>query len=423
MNHWSVVCFIAGVFWLVGCDSTDPDYSTTDTSSNESDAASSPDAAATDTGAPDASTADTDSSDADDPAPFIDLMPARLDFGEVRTGEQAFGEVQVFNRGDAPLTLSRVEVRGSTDLSIEDAPLEPVEVPPGDSLIVTFGYAAGLLPAEGVGVFFSDDPNLPAESVSLSGHPVSGRVMANPERLDFGSVEVGSSESRMVVISNEGDSTLDLTSAGVEGSAGFSLPLEMNPPLALNEPTRLEPGEQLTLVAVYTPTGAASDEGALIVESDDPRTPRLEVAMAGESVFDSRCYVEVTPELLDFGTVEVGEWLALPATVRNIGESPCRYDGAEAVGILNEAFSLGEASLGEGALFQPGQEMTVEVKYHPTGFDQNNGQLAIHLVSPSTGEAVLCNAGARCANGTGSPIECDLSPPPDCNAQLTGVAE
>lgn len=106
----------------------------------------------------------------------------------------------------------------------------------------------------------------------------SGRqpdISVMPGRRDFGSVMVGESSERTVTIRNEGSAPLTVRSLTCTGD-GFTL---VNPPPL---PSSIAPGdERLILMIKFTPAAAGTQNGALMIASDDPDEGSVMVTLTG----------------------------------------------------------------------------------------------------------------------------------------------
>ncbi|MBH24318.1 MAG: hypothetical protein CMH57_07700 [Myxococcales bacterium] len=359
--------------------------------------------------------------------PLIDLSPARIDFGNIATNETVTEDVRVLNIGDAPLLLEGVDMlRGSSeDFAIVNPPTEAVSIAVGESHTITISYTAGTETANGTAVFFSNDPTVNNLPLPLLGRPSEPDIGVDPTAINFGNVGITISSPRELAIFNNGTEPLEVASVELDGgSADFRIAPDPGfPPINGNGAATIEPGELQRISVIYSPTDVGPDAANILINSNDPDTPELAVPLTGNGLEGVECDVQVGPDPLNFGLTARGSSKILPVTVRNTGTGPCQYNGSSAQGILNNAFSVSAATLNSGEQLAPGQSMIIEVQYNPTSFDLNNGQMAVMLSDPNNGQAgMFCNAGERCANGTGNPFECDLSPPPDCGVQLTGLA-
>lgn len=120
----------------------------------------------------------------------------------------------------------------------------------------------------------------------------------------FGKVDVGSSSSYSIQISNTGNSLLHITSKSLQGSA-FSLG-------SFPVPMKIQPGASVELPVTFTPTGKGYTDGTVTLASNAPNSP-LSIHVAGTGVFAENVELQVSPATLSFGNVTVGSSSTLQA--------------------------------------------------------------------------------------------------------------
>jgi len=130
------------------------------------------------------------------------------------------------------------------------------------------------------------------------------QLHCDPCSHNFGKVQIGSSTSYSIELSNTGSKTLRIASKSRQGSA-FSFgtfPL----------PVKLQPGASIELPVVFTPTAKGYASGTLTLASNDPKSP-LNMKVQGTGFYPSE--LGVTPSTLTFGNVTVGSSASLQATL------------------------------------------------------------------------------------------------------------
>ncbi len=133
--------------------------------------------------------------------------------------------------------------------------------------------------------------------------------------------------------------------------------------------------------------GACSDN--LILDETGP---------VGTSLFDVQ--IELSPPVLDFGHVEVGEESILPLTIRNNGT---RRLTIKDLAIDRESSFRVNVS-GEDIVIPPGESVQVDVSYYPTRYEAAAANLVVLSDDPLLRETTVGLAG-RC-----DPPRIDLSP-------------
>lgn len=162
---------------------------------------------------------------------------------------------------------------------------------------------------QGLIEFASNDPARPTASIPVSlavtAAPVIG-VLPNP--VEFAGVPVDSAAQSSVTIRNTGDLPLILSGASTSGSAAFTVaPLDA---------TVVAPGGSTRLQVLFSPVSPGSHQGTLLLASNSPVSPQLEIPLNGTAVTGG--VLRGTPASLDL-TLVSGTTGTLPLTLRNTG--------------------------------------------------------------------------------------------------------
>ncbi len=299
--------------------------------------------------------------------------PHELDFGEtvlVPLGEPVPTPVVLRNLGDEILILHSVEMTGDTtpEFTFEPDPsgrqIDPIE-PDGTAheIELTVWYT----PIDGGaddGLFriASNDPDDREVDVHLLGQGIAPRICSDPLSLEFGRVAINHAASRSFTISNCG--LLDLTIGTIgfheQASAEFAfaaLPLT---------PFDLAPDEGIEIEMIYTPEDTGLDGARVYMQSNDPAAESGYILLQGEGADDPVCDLEIVPERLNFGMVNVGESASRNVAIRNLGTAECHVievsdpDGDGAAAYVFSSLPLPGFAIGPGAQ----EELTV--RYSPT---------------------------------------------------------
>ncbi len=351
--------------------------------------------------------------------PLIDVSPTRIDFGGVEQGEVVQREIRVQNVGAATLELETVEfLRGtSPEFTLVDPPTETVLIEPEESVVITVAYTATTSSATGTVAFFSNDPTTPQVGVPLLGRTSAPNLVVAPSELNFGSVGMGVPSGRTLSMFNDGTEVLDITSIRVEGSGEFTIDTG-------GDVTSIDPQGEELLRLVYQPSDLGSDQATLIIDSNDPDEPETRVPLLGTGVEGAACEITIQPDPMNFGLVTRGSRRTLPALIRNTGGGLCKFRGATAAGVLNNAYQLASVSHNRDALFGPGEQVRAEVLFTPTVTELPSfGQLTAMVSDPQNGDAeVYCNKGLRCLEDPNhDPFGCGFNPP-NCGVSLEGYS-
>ena len=136
-------------------------------------------------------------------------------------------------------------------------------------------------------------------------------LSANPMSAAFPSVSTGSSSSQTITLSNGGTANVTISQATVSG-AGFSI-------TGLAVPLTIQPGQNASFNAVFTPSNSGNATGAVALTSNAPNSP-LTVAMSGSAITPTQL-LSTNVSSLEFGDVLVGSSNSLTATLTNAGNA------------------------------------------------------------------------------------------------------
>ena len=100
----------------------------------------------------------------------------------------------------------------------------------------------------------------------------------------------------MVLVSNQGDADLHIADLYLDNDSG---PFSIN---VISSPL-IPPGGQAQFAVTFSPETAATNEGFVYIDSDDPDTPTTEVALIGSGIAP---IIDVSPTSYDFGELYVG---------------------------------------------------------------------------------------------------------------------
>jgi Abnormal spindle-like microcephaly-assoc'd, ASPM-SPD-2-Hydin len=145
----------------------------------------------------------------------------------------------------------------------------------------------------------------------VPGPPPIPDISVSPLIYDFGDVELGSTSTVLINISNEGDA--DLTVDDISLQSGLCEDFTVTP---VTLPLVIPPEDTEDVEITYTPSEVGSCLGVLEIASDDPDEPVVEVELSGTGIESTSTTIDAILEFFDQsvkdGTIEGRgrRWLA-----------------------------------------------------------------------------------------------------------------
>lgn len=184
-------------------------------------------------------------------------------------------------------------------------------------------------------------------------------IAADPTSVAFGASSAP--VARSVRVLNLGTAELEVSGVRVEPSGAFSVP---DPSVTF----RLASGGSTTQDVLWTPASDL-DVAALVLSSNDPDTPELEVPLSGEGLFGE---LTIEPDPLLFDAITLSCSLTAPVTLLNSGDGPLTVHDASVTGT---SFALADVAFSFD--LAPHETVAVDVSFVPvTGDATFTGALA-----------------------------------------------
>ncbi|MDO4724522.1 MAG: choice-of-anchor D domain-containing protein, partial [Comamonadaceae bacterium] len=223
---------------------------------------------------------------------------------------------------------------------------------------------------------------------SLYGAPSTGTVIAEaaPTALNFGNVVQGqTSAAQTVSLTNQGTAPLTLAQAP-SVTAPFAI-AAAGTTCAAN--TTLAANQSCTVAVTYTPAALGGSSGSLIFKHNaTPATTT--VALNGTGVAAPMPAVQLTPDPVNFGAINVGSNAQQDVTVRNTGNASLNLTQITAPA----PFSVIGGSCAVGTPVAAGSTCTVQLRFAPTSAGNAQGLLRItHNGTPNVSELALRGQG------------------------------
>ncbi len=305
--------------------------------------------------------------------PNILVFPGTLSYGGVRVGNEETRNLQIFNLGSAPLTISDTLFSGEDArlFSLVDSITLPVVIPPFSNPV---SWRIRFLP-DSVGVktarfrLVSDDPDGNSSEAVLTGEGIQPGIDVVPPELDFDSVRVFMTEFRSLQIFNTGTDVLRISGLNISGADSALFGFNNLPGLPIDISPDADP---LVVTLRFSPDSLGEKTAVLHILSDDPNTPESSIPLRGRGVEPD---IELSVDTLDFGASVVG----LPASgvidVFNRGDDDL-FILTMVVNGGAGAFRFQDSPPGSVTL-RPGDTLSVPLQFLPDTLGDFIGQLQI----------------------------------------------
>ena len=197
--------------------------------------------------------------------PQLAASPASASFGNVVIATSNSQTFTLSNPGSASVTISQANVTG-TGFSMSGL-TTPLTIAPGkaSTFNAVFTPTAASSTTGSISLVSNAPNSPPAISLSGTGMTATRLLGASPTSLSFGNVNVGSSGSLKVTLTNSGNSNVTISGVTTTGS-GYSAN-------GVSGNTTLTPGQSATLNVAFAPTAAGNPTGSVLVASNATNSP------------------------------------------------------------------------------------------------------------------------------------------------------
>ncbi len=332
------------------------------------------------------------------PAPDAVLAPASLTFSSTPVGRSGLAQsATLTNAGNASLTIGNIQTSG--DFSQTNTCSNSLAAGSSCSISVVFTPSA-----EGTrtgSLTVSDNSQTSTQTVNLTGTGTAGTLVVTSSSLSFSSVQVGSSASQSLTVSNTGNAAASINGLQITGDY-----TQIN-----NCPSLISGGANCTITVVFTPTAAGTRSGVLTLTSGAQSTQQT-VSLSGTGIQGD---LVVSPTSLAFSSTPLGTLSASQAVVlKNSGGASLSLSGVQIAGDYKDTNNCG-ATLAAGA------SCTVNITFTPTATGTLSGSLTVtgSVGSPQT---IALSGIASDFSLSSSAIEGSIQPGASATYTLTATA-
>ena len=310
-------------------------------------------------------------------------------------GQEEETELVISNSGDRSLTYellingsSRADSHNGRSRSVNPADWLSISSTTGsiiagdnETILVTLSatdvyagsYSAMLL-------VNSNDPQGTQEipvQLSVTGSP---SITVSETSLDFGSVLIGNSSTETFTISNSGSSSLQVSSISIESDEFLVTPPSFT----------LAPEASRIVTVSFTPQSqGAKDANVIIISNDENGEEQIELTGYG---MEASSEIYASTNTLEFSEVNVGNSKDIEYTLYNQGTGILRITDISSS--HPDFVSLSTPSVNNPINIQPGSSRSLNVRFAPSGDDQETAVLAISSNAGNTALLEIAMSGS-----------------------------
>lgn len=320
--------------------------------------------------------------------PTLEVTPTELVYRDVKIGESQALKLTIANKGDATAEISELAFGkdDSPPFSLTNPPTLPLKIETGKQIELTVAYnAADADAASGVLTIKSNDPNRPSIPVTLTANPKGCVIGASTQELVFPSP--GKLE---IALSNTGTSPCDLKSLGIEPSDASAFTISDGAKAG----DKIQPNGKVSVEIQYKETATPEKDSAnLKVVSDATNTPTLLIPIRSQKAAPAGCELTISPTVLQFGFVGLGQSKKLAVDLKNTSSSSCTLKSA-LVKDPRFLFALQTSVPGVGLPIAAGQTLKLEVSFTPANSQSAQAIMELVTSDPKTPNATITLLGA-----------------------------
>lgn len=248
-------------------------------------------------------------------SPRIESATALYDMGTIPNDAPGEGEFAIFNRGTAPLVISKV----STSCGCTQGKAVDTTVPPGGQTAIKVTVDPFRIPqftSRKTLTIITNDPENPQVKVDVVAR-VEPEIEWDPASLDFGQVERGQAADKTIIVRQLQDAPFDLAAVRVSGAEGFFTATSVLRP----EAEWKTPGKrEFVISAKLSGDAPIGPFGATVaIETGLPRLKRLTI----HAKADIKGPYSIEPRQVVVRDAKAGQ--TVPAAFRVVSEGPIEF--------------------------------------------------------------------------------------------------
>jgi hypothetical protein len=211
-----------------------------------------------------------------------------------------------------------------------------------------------------------------------------GALYIDQSSLDFGYVPVGSSESKTLILANEGADPFTVDSLDLLGADAFSLDAVVGLPLTLGS------GENMAVTVRFAPEESDDFLGAVALATDLAEAPYVEIQLDGTSLAaEGAGAISTSTSVIDFGVVGTNSSGTAQWTLENTSDSD--------IALSSLSFSDTEFGWQQNLplpyVLRAGTAKSIILTYTPTTETQHTGTATLIVDDPAQPQLTVSMSG------------------------------
>ena len=292
-----------------------------------------------------------------------------LDFGEIELHDQVRSQINLFNAGQIPITITKINwLQYSNQFTHSNSsPLVLIPDEKSHIEITANPRETGIIKAE-LHIVTEDGRQ---DTVRISAHVSAAKAIVSPlpeVGVKFGNVELGHQIEREITVINNGDADLVLDSIRVEGDS-FSIKGYDGLPFTVR------PNRREVVFVTFAPKTRDIYSSTLFIYTNDPTNDEIRMPLLGQGNISPAKITILNGENIDFGRVPLGKTNRDHLLLWNRGGSPFAVDIA-----LRNNFGV-EFDHGHDGTFssviKPGQTDKISLDFSPKEVGERKAILAV----------------------------------------------
>ena len=326
---------------------------------------------------PDEATTDVALSGEGIEVPDISLSPTTKNFGNVTVGETASQSFTISNSGTTDLNVTSTGITGTdaNQFSITSGG-GSFTLASGGSQPITVKFQPGSVGLKSASLsIVSNDPDENPKTAALTGtgtSVVDPDIAVSPETHDFGELVLGSSQSATLVVTNQGDADLAVSSVTLIGTNADQFSIASG-----GDAFTLVPQATYNVEVQFAPTAVGVKNAQVRFASNDPNENPKDVAVSGTGIVPD---IAVTPASKNYGFVAVDAESLQTFTISNEGTAPLSITAITLTGDHADQFAITQGA--EAVVLNSGETHPVIVAFRPLSAGAKNANLQIASDDP-----------------------------------------